>query len=98
MGVLEASWSLLRALLERLRRLSPILRRLEALLDASWTVLDAFWGPGLSQEDLGPGRRDPMEGGRGEVPSPLDLDFRLLDERKDILDARALLTGGSADC
>ena len=38
-----------------------------------------------------------MEGGRGEVPSPLDLDFRYLDRKKETLDARTLLTGGSAD-
>ena len=33
-----------------------------------------------------------MEGGRGEVPSPLKLG-----KRNGTLDARTLLTGGSAD-
>ena len=54
--------------------------------------LDAPRGRGVPQEGGRPRGGEPMEGGRGEVPSPLKFG-----RRKNILDARTLLTGGSAD-
>ena len=64
---------------------------LGSILDRLGRVLGATSSPANNRDSTGEGRGNPMEGGRGEVPFPLDLDFRRIeDEDRRTVDGKRL--------